>query len=399
MITDTKGAFNLWQLLLVLARRRKFIVGFVLLATVTGVVVALVLPKWYRAKTSILPAQYDQPLGISGSFAQYTLSTSGFQLPIMATPSDVYATMLKSETVARGVITDNDLLNYLHLKSPQECERYLLGKTSVKITGEGVVELYFMDRDPAMAATVANSYIVHLDRLNREVKAAKARSDKAFIHGRLQATKTLLDSARAGLLAFQTTYKAIDLPRQKEVALQAATELKSRLVMTQVTLDVKRNAYSPNHPDIRQLEYEIAQLRYQLAIIEDGSGVTQSYFDLGLSTMPELAVRYAELQGNVTIQEKVYELLTNLFEEARIKEQKDTPTIAVLETAYPPELKYRPQRSIIVMAAFAGSLVLALFLALFADYLQHLRRSSPSDFDLIMQARNEFTGKTGYPDS
>lgn len=399
MIHEPTGAFNFWRLLLALARRRKFIIGFVLTATVTALIVAFVLPKWYRAKTSILPTQYDQSLGITGNFAQYALSSSGFELPIMATPSDVYATMLKSETIVRAVIDDNKLLPYLKEESFQEAYLYMREMTQIKITGEGVVELYFEDKNPQMAAQIANSYVTHLDRLNRAVKAGKAKADKEFILHRLNATKAAVDSARAQLLAFQTENKAIDLDQQKGMALAAATELKSRLTVTQVTLDIKKNTYSADHPEIRRLETEIAELKRQLGMIESGSAGKESYFTLGLAEMPYLAGRYAELKANVDIQTRVFDLLTGMYEEARIKEQKDTPTISVLETAYPPELKYRPKRMLIVVLTFAASLVLSLFIALFADYLENLRRSSPSEYDLLQQARNEFIGKRGFPDS
>jgi uncharacterized protein involved in exopolysaccharide biosynthesis len=398
MINESTGTFNLWRLLLVLAKRRKFIIGFVLTATMAAVITAFVLPKWYRAKTSILPSQYDQSLGISGNFAQYALSSSGFELPIMATPSDVYATMLKSEAIVRKVVDDNNLLSYLKEDSFQEAYQYMRDATQIKITGEGVVELYFEDKNPQMAAQIANSYIQHLDQLNREVKAAKAKADKEFVQNRLNVTKAALDSARAQLLAFQTENKAIDLDQQKGMAMAAATELKSRLTVTQVTLDIKKQIYSEDHPDVRHLETEVAELQRQLNLIESGGGKT-SYFTLGLAEMPYLADRYADLKANVDIQTKVYDLLTGMLEEARIKEQKDTPTISVLETAYPPELKYRPKRTLIVVLTFAASIVLSLFIALFAEYLENLRRSSPSEYDLLQQARNEFTGKRGFPDS
>lgn len=399
MIPEPHGAFNLWRILLVLARRRKFIIGFVLTATLVAVVVVLVMPKWYQAKTSILPSQYDQPMGISGNFAQYALSSSGFDLPIMATPSDVYATMMKSETVARAVIEENNLLTHYRLASFQEGHLYLRDKTQIKITGEGVVELYFEDKDPQMAARVANSFITNLDRINRQVRAGKAKADKEFIEHRLLDTQAALDSARTALLTFQTENKAIDLEQQKDMALSAASELKARLVVTQVTLDIKKNIYSADHPEIRRLETEVGELKRQLATIEQGSSETPTYFTLALSEMPRLARRYAELKASVDIQTKVFDLLTSLHEEARIKEQKDTPTISVLETAYPPDLKFKPKRTLIVLVTFAAALVLAVFFALFADYLENLRRLSPADYDLLRQARNAFIGKGGFPDS
>jgi uncharacterized protein involved in exopolysaccharide biosynthesis len=396
---EANRSFNLWKMLLVIARRKFFITAFVFLATLIAVITALVLPEWYRAKASILPSQYDQPLGITGNFTQFSLSSAGFELPIMATPSDVYATMLKSETVARQVIEENGLLDYFKMKSVQKCYLYLMEKTRVKVTGEGIVEFYFEDKDPEMAALIANSFINSLDALNRQVKSAKAASDRGFIKSRLEKTESLLDSARINLISFQKQYKAVDLDEQKNVAIIAATELKKQLALTEVNLEVRRKMYSDDHPEVNKLKNEVDQIREQLAEIERGTNQQDSYFSVGLDSMPSLTARFAELEADIGIQEKVLALLTGLYEEARIKEQRNTPTISVLEKAYPPEIKYKPKRAIIVAATFSISMVLAIFIALFADYLENLRRTSPADFELVNQVRNEIRGKTGFSDS
>lgn len=387
-------SFNLWKIFLVLARRKKVICGFVLLATVVAVIVSLLLPQWYQAKTSLLPSQHDQALGLVNSLAQFNMS-AGFELPMMATSSDVYSVMLKSATIARGVIEANDLMHYLKLKKLQECQAYLKDKTKIKVTYEGVVELYFEDRNPQMAARVANSYVTELDKLNREIKTAKAKADREFIRQRLDATRTLLDSARAELLVFQRENKALDLDQQKGLAISAASELKTKMTVTQVALDIKKTLYSVDHPEVRRLENELTELKKQLGTIENGTDDNSSYFGVALSKMPALSVRFSELSTEVNAQSKVYDLLASMYEEARIKEQKDTPTISVLEKAYPPEIRYKPKRMLIVVLTFAGSLILSIFISLFADYLENLRRLSPADFELMNQIRDEITGKKG----
>jgi uncharacterized protein involved in exopolysaccharide biosynthesis len=398
MMDDTNRSFNLWKMLLVLAHRRIFIISFVLVCTVTAVVVALVLPKWYRAKTSILPSQYDQQIGISGNFAQFSMSSAGFELPLMATPSDVYATMLKSETIGRAIIEDLNLRDYLGIASVQKCLDYLKDKTSVNVTGEGVIEIYFQDKNPEMAARIANCHVKHLDAVNREVKSGKAKSDREFIYDRLLSTKASLDSIQARLLKFQIDNSAIDLERQRDLVIDAATQIKTQLALIKISLDVKKKAYSAGHPEVQRLELQVSEYKRQLAALETGDG-EESFLNLPLSKIPRLSAEYAELRSEVALQEKVYSLLTEFHEEARIKEQKDTPTISVLETAYPPEIKHKPKRSIIVLATLLASLALAVFISLFADYLENLRRTTPSDFELIDQARKKFTGKTGYSDS
>jgi len=398
MMEDTQRSFNLWSMLLVLARRKLFITGFVLLCTVGAIVVALVMPKWYRAKTSILPSQYDQLTGLSGNFVQYALSSAGFELPIMATPSDVYATMLKSETIRRAIIDDLNLHEYFHIGSTHELLLYLADKTVIKVTGEGVVELYYEDKNPETAAKVANAYISRLDALNREVRSGKAKSDREFIYTRLCATKALLDSAQARLLTFQSDNSAVDLDRQRDLAINAAADIKGRLALARVTLDVKQHSYSGDHPEIRRLRLEISEMEKQLGVLEKGEG-ERTYFNMPLAEIPALSIRYADLRTEVELQSKVYGLLTEMYEEARIKEQKDTPTISVLETAYPPEIKYKPKPTMIILATFFASLALAIATALFADYLENLRRTSPADFELIDQVRKKLTGRTGFSDS
>ncbi|MCK5124881.1 MAG: hypothetical protein KAR42_01355 [candidate division Zixibacteria bacterium] len=398
MMEDSNKSFNLWTMFVVLARRKKFIISFVVVCTIGAIGIALLLPKWYRAKTSILPSQHDQLVGLSGNFAQYTLSSAGFDLPIMATPSDVYATMLQSETIARAVSDKLSLQQYLGIKTFQECYYYLKDAVDIAVTPEGTVEIYCLDKDPEMAAQIANQYIEQLDLLNRKVKAAKAKSDREFIYYRLDSTRTRLDDARNKLLEFQIDNKAIDLVSQKNLAIASATELKTELAMTRVSLDVKKESFSESHPAVKSLESRTAQLEKQIREIESGRGGS-SYLNLPLDQIPGLTIRLTELQAEVELQEKVYGLLTELYEEARIKEQKDTPTISILETAYPPELKYKPKRSLIVAATFICSLLLAVFLSLFADYLENLRRSSPSDFELMQEARKKITGKSRYTDS
>ena len=231
-----------------------------------------------------------------------------------------------------------------------------------------------------------------------EVRSAKARSDREFVYDRLITTRAELDSAQTRLLQFQRDNSAIDLDKQRDLAINAASDIKSQLALTQVELDVKKQTYSDDHPDVMQLSRKVGELKKQMTLLETGTGTTSS-LTLPLSDIPELSLRSAELHAEVGLQENVLGLLTEMYEEARIKEQKDTPTIAVLETAYPPEIKYRPQRSIIVITTFAASLILAIFIALFADYLENLRRTSPADFDLLNQARDRLTGKTGISDS
>ena len=70
-----------------------------------------------------------------------------------------------------------------------------------------------------------------------------------------------------------------------------------------------------------------------------------------IGKLPELKMEGARLTLDVEMQRKLLMLMTAQFEEARMQETRDTPTVTVLDAATLPQIKARPVRSLIVAAA------------------------------------------------
>jgi tyrosine-protein kinase Etk/Wzc len=85
---------------------------------------------------------------------------------------------------------------------------------------------------------------------------------------------------------------------------------------------------------------------------------------------PELALQLARLTRNLKIQETIYELLKQQYEQAKIQELKDTPTIQVLDKADIPQIKSRPKRTIIAALGGMTSLGLTLFFILILEFVK-----------------------------
>ncbi|GAJ22508.1 unnamed protein product, partial [marine sediment metagenome] len=77
-------------------------------------------------------------------------------------------------------------------------------------------------------------------------------------------------------------------------------------------------------------------------------------FSIPFAKLPELSLEYVRLLRDAKVQEAIYELLTQQYEQAKIMEVKDTPTVQILDRASPPEKKTSPKRSrIVIMAPFS----------------------------------------------
>lgn len=373
--------FNLWKLLEIVARRIRFIIIFVLLVTLTAAVISLLLPKWYLATTLVLPPKDEGlKLGWGGSIDKMTSLTSGLSLPLMATPTDVYARIVGSRALIDRVIEKNNLAEYYGIESRGDLYTRIDFESDYRVTPEGLMEISFMSKDPEMAAQVANSFAEELDGLNRELATSRARLVKDFIGDRLSMAAADLEAARRDLRDFQDKNMAIDLDRQTQLAIESAVGLKVDLARNEIELSLKEKTLTSSHPDVVMLRRRIEEIKKQINSLEFG-GKDSTFLSLPISEVPQLKITYAELTSRVQIAETLFRLLSEQYEQAKIQEMMNTPTISVIDRAYPPELPIKPQKRIIVSIAFIVSLVIAIFMALFFNYLENLKLKSPADYE------------------
>ena len=392
MINMDEKEFNLWRLGEVIAKRFRFIAGFVIIVTVIATIVAFLLPRWYVAKTLLLPPKDETlQLGLVSNLKNIISLTSGLEQPMMATPTDVYARILKSRSVAERVIEANGLKEYLKLNSIYDIREKLDERATFHVTDEGLLEIGFMDKDPDMAARVANSYAEQLDKLNREVAISRASTLREFLEKRLEEVGADLDSARIDMREFQKENKAVDLDQQTRLAMESAVGLKVNLAQFEIDLRVKEKTLSASHPEVIGLKRQINEIKGQIKTLEFG-GSDSSYFNLPVANVPSLKIQFAELTARVKISETLYQLLSEQYEQAKIQSRVTAPTISVLDPAYPPEKPVKPIKSLIVLISFILSVIVAVFFAVFANYLDNLRSSAPDDYKRAEMVLTTFFG-------
>ena len=109
-----------------------------------------------------------------------------------------------------------------------------------------------------------------------------------------------------------------------------------------------------------------------IPIDEDKADVSKVEL-LPFKDFPELGLKLARLTRDVKVQEAVFTLLTQQYEESKIAEAEDTPNVQVLDKAYPAERKSKPRILLsLAMAAFS-SLFFGIFLALGMEYTNKLK--------------------------
>jgi tyrosine-protein kinase Etk/Wzc len=372
---------NFWVLLDVLARRRRLFLSIVLTTTILATITAFLLPKWYMAEALLLPPK-DISAPISGlkDLTDVASVTQGLELPLLATPSDVYARILKSRTIADTIMQAFDLINRYETESADEAYKALMANSVFKVTDEGLLLVTVEDKDPIVAAQMANRFIDELDRINGRITQARGSENRRFIEERLAKVKSELDSARKELQEFQTLHRTVDFDEQTRLAIDQAIELKSLLANIDLDLQVKERMLGRDNAELQELRRHRSDVIRQLSSLEQ-SNRDSSFFSLPISSIPRLKVMYEEIYSRVRVGETLYNVLLEEYEKARINENKSFSTISVLDRATPPDLRSRPKRTIIVLSAFGVSVIVASLLASLLEFLRRMKETNSADYD------------------
>jgi len=223
---------NLMDLLLVIARHNRFILKFTGSVAVLALIVSLLMPNIYTAKTIIMPPQQSQSSAASMMMAQ--IGALGGLSGMDKSPSGLYMAMLKSRTVADALIQRYKLLEVYDVKTNMEARKKLENEVTMSAGKEGMVTLEFDDKDAKRAADIANGYIDELDSLVRTLAVTEASRRRLFFEKQLKDTREHLETSELAMKQMQEKTGVIQLEGQSGAILGAETGLRAQIAAKEI---------------------------------------------------------------------------------------------------------------------------------------------------------------------
>lgn len=391
---DTEEEINLLDLLLVLAKRWKMIVGVPLVVAVIAAIYSLTLSNIYTAKTMIIPGDND-----SGGVGAALMAQLGGLASLAGgavggkTTGNLYVTMLKSETLKDPLIDRFNLMD--HYKGKYRTDVYTALNSAAAIDlgkQDGVIKISVSDKDPKLAADLANAYVDELGKLALRLNLSKATDNRGFLEKRLAEARIELTKAEEALKAFQAKNKTFSVTDQAKATIEGVAQLRAQLAAQEVQLAGLKRQFTDNSQEIRSAKAVIASIRSQISSLEGKAGGSTSIPNLG--AVPQMGQEYLRLMREFKIQEAVLETLTKQFEMAKITEAKDTAPFQILEKARVPERKSKPKRSTIVIISTLTAGFLMVFAAFILEYAEKLAPEDRQRLHLIRQFLPRFSLKS-----
>ena len=350
------------------------IIRNVFIVCIFSVILAFLLPKTYKTTSVIMPPTYETDTGMLGNIPGL-FSLGSLLNPMTGSDANKFIAILNSRTVMQSVINKFNLVEFYNSVNEEEAQESLTDDTNFEIDEEGTIRIstqiktgwfhYEEDEEfcKKLSMNITNYFVKKLDDINKKLKSEKDTQHRTFIENRYYQNIEELAKAEVRLKVFQVKNNIIALPEQTSAVIQVATEIISLLSISQVKLSVLEETLSKDHPEIKYLKYEITGLNKQLKELDYGK--KEITMIPGFSKVPDLGLKLGRLMRDVEVKNTLYTFLIQQYEEAKIKEAKDTPTVQVLDYAVLPQLKYKPARFRILIIGFVLSTILSMYYVYF----------------------------------
>ncbi|MGK5067145.1 chain length determinant protein EpsF [Janthinobacterium sp. RT4P48] len=433
------------QFLLIL-RARRWILLLTLLVTVSvTVVVSLLLPKTYKATSSLL-------LNYKGVDPVTGLTMPGQLLPgYMATQIDI----ISSKNVALHVVDSLRLAD-----SPAVVAQFneategkgtvrdwladlLLAKLEIVPSRESsVVDISFKGADPQFVAAVANAFADEYQKINIQLKVDPMKKASAYFSDQIKLLRDNVEVAQSRLSKYQQEHGIVSIDNRLDVESNRLNDLSAQLVGAQgqameatsrqrmaqgsnatESPDVAANPLiqslkvnlgsaeskfaevsqrlSVNHPQYQSAKAEVdklrADLQAQLRIASNSVGnnaqIMQQREGAIRAALAEQKTKVLELNRtrdemgvlakDVESAQRAFDVASQRFSQTKIEGQSDQSDISVLNPAVPPIKPAGPRIMVnTVLAIFLGGM-LGLAFSVLAEMLNRRVRSEGDLQDVL----------------
>jgi len=382
------------NLLLFWTNRRLILKNTIIVAFIS-LIISLLLPKWYASKAVVLSSGAGK-FNFLSSISP--IPVANFGLSTINEDINNFIAILQSRTVKEYMVNKFNLVERYNQRDIEYAMEAFEEKMELEVTEEGTLEISIIDKDPIVAKQMVSEALIMLDQINQNIGMEAGRYNREFLEKRLSQNENNLEKAELDLKIFQEKTGIIDLVAQLSSTMQmsaqaynsifdAYTELYAKKIETETQLAVAKTTLSINNPTLMQLEKLLneqtfqleqlmieldAKLQYLLSSITPTQvdNIPNIEFSVSFNSLPSLGLENARLIREVKLQSTIQEILIPQYEQAKLEETKNIPTLQLIDKPKVAINKAKPKRALIVI----GSTLMSILVSFTFVYAGHHTR-------------------------
>lgn len=386
--TNNPTTIDLLGFFALLYKSRYFLLIQSVFIAIISVLIALSVPKTFSASATILPPEQSGALtaflpqgmtqGLNSVLGTSALNKGGETNKIMS--------ILYSRNLAEKTIRKFDLMKRFDAITIEDAIESYREKVSVEVDEEGSIrvtvglqtEFFHPEENETevqlLAKEISDYVVSELDNIYTSLETQRARYQLDVLDERYEKNLQDLRNIEENIKEFGEEFGVIALPEQTEAMIQNLAQLESQIAIEEVKLQVAKQTFQEGASEIRNKEILVNELNQKLNQLKiHGSASDSTGPLLAFTDTPELALEYTRYRRDLTVQNLIYEFLTQQIEQLRLQEAKDTPSIQFVDLPQVPTKRSAPTRSLLTIGLFlSGMLLSVLYIILKAYYYEKL---------------------------
>ncbi len=400
---DNKVVGNTFiEFLTVTVKHRWFLFWFVFIITAAATAFALLSPKWYKSTASVLPAEKTDLLSsLSGlsSLVKGFSPSRGLAALTGNSDFDKYMAILKSTTLVDDVIERFGLKKEYDLEDSyhEKIFKKFFSNFDMEVANEGNLEISFYDKDPQKAADVVNYMVAQLSAINTRLSIKNAKYNREFIEKRYNQNMDDINNLETKMKEFQEKYGVVAVPEQIESTIKTMATIYSEFFKKEIEFKVLKRTYGEESPLVQKAKIGVEEIQRKINSLKNGTGVSESDVKLLIpfKQAPELGNKYLKIYRDLEIQYKILEFVQPMYEQAKVEEVRNTPSVLVLDKAVPADRKSKPRGTLYALISFVSSLIVGYFLVFLIELFHKLKATDPSKYSFIVSSIRNDLNKFG----
>lgn len=366
----------------ILWSNKLMIIGITFIFAVVSILYALSLPFTYRAECRILPPQRSS--GGMGSLAASLGGLADFVgLPSATTSGRLMLGILQGNSVVDAIIDRFNLMEEMSMDIRVNARASVLDKLDAQEDAKsGIVSIACVDGDPQRAADLANAFVDELQKKLHELSMSETLEKKAFFESQLMQAQQELQDAEEAMIAYQQSSGIIAFEAQTQSLIASISSLRNQIAAKNVEISTLSSYTRKDNPRLRLAQTQLDAMNKELRRLEEEQrrsdsrrGILSGDLLSSLGQLPELGLEYQRYVRALRFATAKYESMFRQYESAKLSEAGEFSTLSIVDRATPPDWRYGPRRTRMVLIAtiFGGGL--SIFLAFMFAHIRAVKES------------------------
>ncbi|MBQ7578520.1 MAG: hypothetical protein IJT21_09690 [Synergistaceae bacterium] len=384
---------SLFDIINILWRRKFFIIIVTMLFGIVAVIRALLAPFTYKADCKIIPQQTASR--IEGLAASLGGLADFMGMSSRGSGGALLLGILRSDSVADAIIDRFNLMGEASADSRIEMRKAVLGGLQAsEVFGSGIITISYIALDPQKAADIANAFVDELQNKLHDMSVASAQKKREFFEGQLIQAQKELNDAEDAMINYQQRSGVVVLDSQTSALINAINDLRKQVAAKNVEVSSLKSYARKDNPQLKLAQSQLDAMRRELQSLEEQQKISDSTRRssnllssdvLSMRRVPELGREYNRYARALQFATAKYELMLRQYESAKLTEANDMASISVIDYAYPPDARFGPQRTRMVIINSTIGLAISVFWSFFAEYMRKKKeereRAYNDDYD------------------